>query len=151
MIKIIAVGKLKEDYLKEAVKEYMKRLSKYTKIEIIEVNDSKIDEEYKAKEEEKKEILKYITGKEYLITLEIEGKELSSIELSKKIEETLIISSDITFVIGGSCGIDKEILDNSNYHLSLSRLTFPHQLFRVILLEQIYRSFKIMNNERYHK
>lgn len=151
MIRIIAVGKLKEDYLKEAVKEYMKRLTKYTKIEIIEVNDSKVDEEYKAKEEEKKEILKYLTGKEYLITLEIEGNELSSVELSKKIEETLIINSDITFIIGGSCGIDKEIIDKSNYHLSLSRLTFPHQLFRVILLEQIYRSFKIMNNERYHK
>ena len=151
MIKIIAVGKLKENYLKEAIKEYTKRLSKYTKLELIEVNDSKIDEEFKAKEEEKKEILKYITGKEYLITLEINGKELSSLELAKKIDETLIINSDIAFIIGGSYGIAEEIIEKSNYHLSLSKLTFPHQLFRVILLEQIYRSFKILNNEKYHK
>ena len=151
MIKIIAVGKLKEEYLKEAVKEYEKRLSKYTKLEIIEVNDSKIDEEKKALEEEKIEILKHITGKEYIITLEINGKELSSVEFAKKIDETLIINSDITFIIGGSYGMHEDIRNKSNYSLSFSKMTFPHQLFRVFLLEQIFRSFKILNNEKYHK
>ena len=149
MIKIITVGKLKEDYLKEAVKEYTKRLSKYTKLEIIEVNDSKIDEEKKALEEEKIEILKNNTGKEYVI--EIEGKELSSVELAKKIDETLITNSDITFIIGGSYGMHEDIRNKSNYKLSFSKMTFPHQLFRVLLLEQIFRSFKILNNEKYHK
>ena len=151
MIKIIAVGKLKEEYLKEAVKEYEKRLSKYTKLEIIEVNDSKIDEEKKALEEEKIEILKHITGKEYIITLEINGKELSSVEFAKKIDETLVINSDITFIIGGSYGMHEDIRNKSNYSLSFSKMTFPHQLFRVFLLEQIFRSFKILNNEKYHK
>ena len=151
MIKIIAVGKLKEEYLKEAVKEYEKRLSKYTKLEIIEVNDSKIDEEKKALEEEKTEILKHITGKEYIITLEINGKELSSVEFAKKIDETLVINSDITFIIGGSYGMHEDIRNKSNYSLSFSKMTFPHQLFRVFLLEQIFRSFKILNNEKYHK
>ena len=150
MIKIIAVGKLKEEYLKEAVKEYEKRLSKYTKLEIIEVNDSKIDEEKKALEEEKTEILKHITGKEYIITLEINGKELSSVEFAKKIDETLMINSDITFIEGGSYGMHEDIRNKSNYSLSFSKMTFPHQLFRVFLLEQLFRAFKIANGETYH-
>lgn len=148
MIKIICVGKIKEEFYREAVKEYVKRLSKYTKLDIIELNDENNGDILK---KESESILKNINDKDYVITLEIDGKELSSIELSKKIEETLIINSNIVFVIGGSLGLDNSIKERSNYKLSFSKLTFPHQLFRVILLEQIYRSFKIINNESYHK
>ena len=150
MIKIITVGKLKEEYFKDAVKEYLKRLSKYTKIELIEVPD----EDYDIKKtllKEKESILKYISEKDYIITFEIEGKELTSIELSKKINDTLITNSDITFIIGGSYGLHEDIKKISNYALSFSKMTFPHQLFRIMLLEQIYRSYKIINNETYHK
>lgn len=148
MIKIICIGKLKENYLKDAIKEYQKRLSKYTKLEIIELED--ISNE-KALKEEAKQIQKHIKPQDYIITLEIEGNQISSEELSKKIETTLITNPNITFIIGGSYGLDKEIKEKSNYHLSFSKLTFPHQLFRVLLLEQIYRAFKIINNENYHK
>ena len=151
MIRIITVGKLKEDYLKDAKDEYLKRLGKYTKIEIIEVEDSKIDQENIALEEEKDRILKNILPKSYIITLEIDGKELSSIELSNLIDKIQIEYSDITFIIGGSYGIHKDIKEKANYHLSFSKLTFPHQLFRILLLEQIYRSYKILHNEKYHK
>lgn len=151
MIKIITVGKLKEKYLKEAEQEYLKRISKYTKIEIIEVEDSKVDQENIALEEEKNEILKHLTGKEYLITLEIKGKELSSIELAEKLDKTFIINSNITFIIGGSYGIHPSILAKSDFGLSFSKMTFPHQLFRILLLEQLFRSYKILNNEKYHK
>lgn len=151
MIKIICVGKIKENYYKEAVKEYIKRLIKYTKLEIIEVEDIDLNNINIILEKERDNINKYINEKDYVITLEIDGKELNSIELSKKIDETLIVNSNITFIIGGSYGLDKSIKDRSNYKLSFSKLTFPHQLFRVILLEQLYRSFKIMRNESYHK
>ena len=151
MIKIITVGHLKEEYLKDACKEYLKRLSKYTKIELIELDDSKIDEENKALEEEKEKILKNISDKAYLITLEINGTQLTSLELADKLDKTLINNSDITFIIGGSYGIHKDIIAKSNYHLSFSKLTFPHQLFRVLLLEQLFRCYKILNNEKYHK
>ena len=151
MIKIICVGKIKETFYKEAIKEYVKRLTKYTKIEIIEVEDIASDNTNLILEKEKENINKYINEKDYVITLEIEGKTLNSLELSKKIEEILIINSNITFIIGGSYGLDKTIKERSNYQLSFSKLTFPHQLFRVILLEQIYRSFKISKNESYHK
>jgi len=151
MIKIICVGKIKEAFYKDAIKEYIKRLNKYTKIEIIEVEDVASDNTNLILEKEKANISKYINERDYVITLEIEGKILTSIELSKKIEEVLIINSNITFIIGGSYGLDKSIKDRSNYQLSFSKLTFPHQLFRVILLEQIYRSFKIIKNESYHK
>ena len=151
MIKIICVGKIKEAFYKDAIKEYIKRLNKYTKIEIIEVEDVASDNTNLILEKEKANISKYINERDYVITLEIEGKTLTSIELSKKIEEVLIINSNITFIIGGSYGLDKSIKDRSNYQLSFSKLTFPHQLFRVILLEQIYRSFKISKNESYHK
>ena len=151
MIKIISVGEIKEKYLKEALEEYKKRLQKYTKIEIIEVKDEGLLEKEKSLKQEAERIKKYINEKDYIITLEIEGKEITSEELSKKIESTLIENSNITFIIGGSYGLDQSIKKLSNYKLSFSKLTFPHQLFRVILLEQIYRSFKIMNNETYHK
>ena len=146
MIKIITVGKLKEQYLKDAQDEYLKRLSKYTKIELIEVEDSKIDDEKIALSSEKNGILKHIGSKDYIITLEINGKELSSVELSKKIDQIFISNSDITFIIGGSYGIHPDILEKSNFRLSFSKMTFPHQLF-----EQLYRSYKILNNEKYHK
>ena len=151
MIKIITVGKLKEKYLKDAIEEYLKRLSKYTKVEIIELEDSKIDTENIALEEEKDKILKNINPKDYVITLEIEGKEYSSPEFAEKIRNTLIENSNITFIIGSSYGIHKDIKEKANYHLSFSKMTFPHQLFRIFLLEQIYRSYKILNNEKYHK
>ena len=144
MIKIICVGKLKEQYLKDACLEYKKRITKYSNIEIIELKDSDISKE-------KDEILKYINKKEYIITLQIEGTMISSLELSSKLDSIYNNYSDITFIIGGSDGLHDEIKKLSNYQLSFSKLTFPHQLFRVLLLEQIYRSFKIMNNETYHK
>lgn len=151
MIKIICVGKIKEKFYKEAIEEYKKRISKYTKLNIIEVEDINLNNEQLIKQKEKELILKQLEKKDFIITLEIEGKELSSIELSKKIEELEITNPNITFIIGGSYGIDEEIKKMSNYKLSFSKLTFPHQLFRVILLEQIYRSYKIKNNESYHK
>ena len=144
MIKIICVGKIKEKYLQEAIADYMKRLTKYHKVSIIELDDSNI-------EDESIKILKYIDNKDYIITLDIEGNMLSSLELANKIDKQFVINSNITFIIGGSYGLDKKIKERSDYSLSFSKLTFPHQLFRVILLEQIYRSFKILNNETYHK
>lgn len=143
-MKIICVGKLKENYLKDATNEYLKRLSKYTKIELIELKDSNIHDEADL-------ILKNINDKDFVITLEIEGNTLTSKELSQKLESWLINNSNITFVIGGSEGLDEKVKKRSNYKLSFSNLTFPHQLFRVMLLEQIYRSYKIINNETYHK
>lgn len=151
MIKIICVGKIKEKFYKDAILEYSKRLSKYTNFQIIEVDDINDDNINNILEKEKILIMKNITAKDYVITMEIEGKELSSLELSKKIEELQIYNSNITFVIGGSYGLHPEIKNRANYKLSFSKLTFPHQLFRVILLEQIYRSYKIINNEAYHK
>ena len=148
MIKIICVGKIKETYFKDALKEYEKRLSKYTKLEIIELPDYSYDEK-KEVVEEGKNILNKINEKDFVVTLEINGKNLSSEELSDFINKN--ISRSITFVIGGSNGLSSSVLDRSDYRLSFSKLTFPHQLFRVILLEQIYRSFKIINNEAYHK
>ena len=144
MIKIICVGKLKEQYLKDAVLDYYKRISKYHKIELIELEDSNI-------KSEKELILKHINRQDYVISLVISGNKISSLELAKKIDFTFITNSTITFIIGGSNGLDQDIINKSNYCLSFSDLTFPHQLFRVMLLEQIYRSFKILNNETYHK
>ena len=151
MIKIICIGKLKEKYLKDAEEEYLKRLKKYTAIELIELADSSIDDEKLSLEKEKEQILKYIKPKEYIITLEIEGKELSSIELAEKMDKTFITNSDITFIIGGSYGMHPIIKEKSDFKLSFSKMTFPHQLFRILLLEQLFRSYKILNNEKYHK
>lgn len=151
MIKIITVGTLKEKYLQEAIKEYSKRLQKYTNLEIIEVKDEGVVEPQKAIEIESSRIEKYLNNKDYIITLEIEGKEYSSPEFAEKIRNTLIENSNITFIIGGSYGLSDSIKERSNMHLSFSKMTFPHQLFRVILLEQIYRAYKINNNESYHK
>lgn len=144
MIKIICVGKLKEKYLSDGVNDYLKRISKYHKINIIELNDSNINDEGN-------EILKYINNKDYVVCLDILGDNMSSVELAQKIEKTFINYPVIAFVIGGSNGIRNDIKERSNYRLSFSKLTFPHGMFRMILLEQIYRSFKILNNESYHK
>ena len=151
MIKIVCVGKIKEKYLKDAIDEYQKRISKYTKLNIIEVKDYDYDDINKVLQDEKEQIEKYIDSKDYLITLEIEGKQITSKELAKKLDNTLTHNSNITFIIGGSYGIDQSIKNKADFHLSFSSLTFPHQLFRVLLLEQIYRTYKINNNESYHK
>lgn len=151
MIKIICVGKIKEKFYQDAILEYQKRLQKYTKLQIIQVDDYKGEVTQIILNKEKELITKHINEKDFIITLEIEGKELSSVELSKKIEEIEQINSNITFIIGGSYGLHDDIKKRSDFKLSFSKLTFPHQLFRVILLEQIYRSYKIMHNEAYHK
>ena len=151
MIKIVCIGKIKEKFFTDAIEEYKKRISKYTKLEIIELSDFDNPNKEIVLEKEKELILKNINSKDYIITLEIEGNMLNSIEFKDKIDKTLLQYSNITFVIGGSYGLSSEIKNLSNYKLSFSKMTFPHQLFRVILLEQIYRSYKILNNESYHK
>lgn len=157
-ITVITVGKIKEKYLKDAIAEYSKRLSKYCKLEIIEVADEKtpdnaseiIEDAIRAKEAER--ILKFVKDDAFVITLEINGKQLSSEELADKIEKLGVQgTSHIIFIIGGSIGLGQEVLQKSNYALSFSKMTFPHQLMRVILLEQIYRSYRIINGEPYHK
>lgn len=148
MIKIICIGKVKEKYFKDAINEYIKRISKYTKLKIIELPDYNYDV-LKTVNEEGKNILSKINEKDYVVTLEINGKQMDSLSFSRFIDEN--ISKNITFVIGGSYGLSDDVLKRSDYRLSFSSLTFPHQLFRVILLEQVYRSFKIINNESYHK
>lgn len=145
MIKIICLGKLKENYLKEMVLDYTKRIRKYHKIEIIELKDEE------GLDAEAKNILKHIDAKDYVITLEIKGKKLDSLELAEVIRNTFINYSTIVFVIGSSMGLSNEVSLRSNLRLSFSSLTFPHGLFRGMLLEQIYRAFKINNNENYHK
>ena len=151
MIKIITVGNIKEKYLKDAIEEYSKRIKKYTNIEIIEVKDEGLVEETKAIYLEGEKIKKYLNQRDYIITMEIDGKEMTSVEFSNKINNILIENSNITFIIGGSYGLSQEIKQQAKLHLSFSKMTFPHQLFRVMLLEQIYRAYKIMNNESYHK
>lgn len=151
MIKIVCVGKIKEKYLIEAIKEYQKRITKYTKIEIIEVMDESLDDISKVLKLEEEKIKKHLHSKDYIITLEIKGKELSSNEFTNLLEKVNFEYSNITFIIGGSYGLSEDIMKLANYHLSFSKLTFPHQLFRVLLLEQIYRTYKIRNNEKYHK
>lgn len=145
MIKIICLGKLKEKYLTELVNDYAKRINKYHQLKIIELKD---EEDL---EREAKNIEKYIGTNDYVITLEIEGKEIDSVSFAKLIDKTFITHSTITFIIGSSTGLSNRIKNRSNYQLSFSSLTFPHGLFRGILLEQIYRAFKINNHESYHK
>lgn len=151
MIKIITVGSIKEAYLRDAIEEYLKRLSKYTNIEIIEVKEESLVEIDKSLRLEEEKILKQINDKDYIITLEIEGKELSSMEFAEKLDKIQLETSNITFIIGGSNGLSNTIKEKSRWHLSFSKMTFPHQLFRVLLLEQIYRAYKINHNESYHK
>ena len=151
MIKLITVGSIKEKYLKDAIEEYSKRISKYTKLEIIEVKDEGLVEPQKSISLEEEKINKHISDKDYIITLEIEGKEFTSEEFAEKLDKIQLESSNITFIIGGSYGLSQNIKYRSKLHLSFSKMTFPHQLFRVLLLEQIYRAYKINNNESYHK
>ena len=151
MIKLICVGKIKEKYLNEAIDEYKKRLSKYTKLDIVELPDSSYNEIDKVKKEEGKLILKHIKETDNVIILDINGQELSSVELTTKLCFIETMNSNITFIIGGSYGLSEEAKKRANYSISFSKLTFPHQLFRVILLEQLYRTYKIRNNENYHK
>ena len=151
MIKIITVGQIKEKYLQDAIKEYKKRLSKYTNIEVIEVKDEGLVEEVKAIKLEAEKIKKHINDRDYIVTLEIEGKQMTSVEFANKIDNILIENSNVEFIIGGSYGLSDDIKNMSRLHLSFSKMTFPHQLFRVLLLEQIYRAYKINNNESYHK
>lgn len=157
-ITLITVGKIKEKYLKDAIAEYSKRLSRYCKLEIVEVADEKIPDnasdtvEDAIRDKEGERILKYIKEDAYVITLEIAGKMLTSEEMAEKIDKLGVQgTSHIIFIIGGSIGLGREILKRSDYALSFSKMTFPHQLMRVILLEQIYRSYRIMNHEPYHK
>ena len=151
MIKIICVGKIKEKYLVYAINEYIKRIQKYTKVEIIELSDESQGEVNKIIKIEGEKIEKHLNSKDFIISLEIDGKNLTSPEFANLIDQKLIENSNITFIIGGSYGIDESIKKKANYHLSFSKMTFPHQLFRLLLLEQIYRCFKINNNESYHK
>ena len=156
-ITIISVGKIKEKYFIHACDEYIKRLSKFVKLKMEHVDDEKIPENVSVKEEEilrKKEglkILNKIPKSAYVITLEIDGKNMDSIQFADKISQIENISSHICFIIGGSIGLSDDVKARSDFALSFSKMTFPHQLFRVILLEQIYRAYKINNNERYHK
>lgn len=145
MIKILCVGKIKERYLEELINDYLKRIKKYHKIEIQELKD---DINY-IKEIKSLELA--INQKDYNIALDMKGKNLSSLEFSEIIKKTLIFNSNITFIIGGSNGLNESIKNKCNLVISFSDLTFPHGLFRGILLEQIYRAFKIINNEAYHK
>lgn len=157
-ITIISVGKLKEKYLKQAVEEYSKRLQRYCKLDIIELNDEKTPdnaspkEEQQIKEKEGQAILKAIKDNSFVIALDLKGKMLSSEEFASFIQDsnTRGISS-FTLIIGGSLGLSQEIINRANYKLCFSKMTFPHQLFRVMLLEQIYRGFRIIGGEPYHK
>ena len=157
-ITLVTVGKIKEKFYRDAVEEYVKRLSRYCKVRIVEVADENtpnhapeaIEEQIKNKEGER--ILKQITDSMYVIALAIEGKELSSVQFAKKLETMGIEgNSDVCFVIGGSLGLSKEVYKRADELLSFSPMTFPHQLMRVILLEQVYRCFRIIHNEPYHK
>lgn len=157
-IDIICVGKIKEKYLKDAIEEYSKRLSRYCKLKFIELNDEKtidgqslvLDE--KVKEIEGERIIKVIKEKAFVVCCDLNGKELDSIQFSEFIDDLGVKGiSDIQFIIGGSLGLSKAVLNKSDYKICFSKMTFPHQLMRVILLEQIYRGYRIMKNEPYHK
>lgn len=157
-ITIISVGKLKEKYLKDGIAEYAKRLTKYTQIEQVELSDEPIRDKSSDAENliikkiEGSKILNAVSEKSYLVALDLKGKMLSSDELAGKfVEIQNYYSSHITFVIGGSLGLSDEVIERANFRLCFSKMTFPHQLMKLILLEQVYRAFKINNNEVYHK
>lgn len=157
-IKVISVGKVKEKYFTGAINEYAKRLSKYCKLELVEVADEKCPEALSEKEmeqvknKEAQRILAKVRDGEYVITLEIEGKQVTSEELSAKLDQLAVSGkSDVTFIIGGSLGLHSSVSKRSNFKLSFSKMTFPHQLMKVVLLEQVYRGFRISRGEPYHK
>jgi 23S rRNA (pseudouridine1915-N3)-methyltransferase len=157
-ITILSVGKLKEKYLKDAIAEYVKRLSAYCKINLIEVPDEKAPENLSGKDQlhlinkEGERLLQKIKISQYVIALDLKGKQRSSEQFSKEIENLQISGkSDVVFIIGGSLGLSNAVLNRSNTSISFSKMTFPHQLMKVILIEQIYRAYRIMKNEPYHK
>lgn len=157
-ITLLTVGKIKETYLEAGIKEYVKRLSRYCKLEILEVADEKTPDgasenmERQIREKEGKRLLNLIRPEAYVITLEIQGKQLSSPELARKLERLGVEGvSHITVVIGGSLGLSDEVIGRADFHLSFSVMTFPHQMMRMILLEQLYRCYRIINGEPYHK
>ena len=157
-ITLVTVGKIKEKFFEDAIKEYSKRLSRYCKLEVLQVADEKTPEgaseavELQIKEKEGQRILSLIRDDAYVIALAIEGKMLGSEELAEKIEKLGVGGvSQIVFVIGGALGLSSQVMKRADYALSFSRMTFPHQLMRVVLLEQIYRSYRIMNHQPYHK
>lgn len=156
-INIVCVGKIKEKYLKEAISEYSKRLSKYCNLSIIELNDNSLPNKInssiinKIKDDECKRIINNIKKDSYIISLDLKGKEYSSEDFSKSIQNIVLNGfSTITFIIGGTLGLTNDILNLSNEKICFSKMTFPHQLIRVFLLEQLFRGFKISNNETYH-
>ena len=151
MIKIICVGKIKESFYREAVQEYLKRLSKYTRIEIQEVADDGSLEPQTQIHRESERVMKQIQAKDYVILMDIGGRELSSSDFARELDQTFLTNSNVTFVIGGSYGLDDTVRSRANARISFSKMTFPHKMFRVILLEQIYRAYKIINHETYHK
>lgn len=157
-INIIAVGKIKEKYIQEGIKEFSKRLSRYCKLNIIEIEDEKAPETLSEKDmeivktKEGEKILSKIAPNSYIITLVLDGKQLTSEGLAEKFEDIMVNgNNDITFIIGGSLGLSNEVIKKSNYKLSFSKMTFPHQLMRLILLEQVYRAWRIIKGEPYHK
>lgn len=159
LIKIIGVGKIKEKFYREAIAEYQKRMSSYNKVEIVEVADEKATESLSEKEidqvktAEGERILAKIKDDAFVVTLEINGKALDSIKFAKLIQDEMLdgFGRDMVFVIGGSNGLGENILKRSNYRISFGKMTYPHQLMRVILMEQIYRAYRIINKEPYHK
>lgn len=156
-INVLCVGKIKENFFKEAILEYSKRLSRFCNLTILEIADEKIPDkanekiEQEIKGKEGNNILSHIKKDSYTIALDLNGKEFDSISFSQKMSKLSITNSNITFIIGGSLGLSKEVLSACNEKMCFSKLTFPHQLIRIFLLEQLYRSFKIANNETYHK
>ena len=156
-INIICIGKVKEIFFKDAIDEYSKRLSRYCKLEILELPDQKIPNNpsnkttNEIKEKECNNIITHIKKDSYVICLDLKGKQLSSKELSKELDNLSLITSHITFIIGGSLGLTEKLLSICDKSISFSKMTFPHQLIRIFLLEHIYRSFKISNGEVYHK
>ena len=156
-INIICTGKIKEKFLKEGALEYSKRLSKYCNLHIIELPDEKLPEklssnlEENIKQKESKNAIAHIKKDSYVIALDLKGKELSSEEFSKKIDTISLINSCITFIIGGTLGLSNEILDLADEKICFSKMTFPHQLIRLFLLEQLFRAFKISKGETYHR
>lgn len=157
-IRIIAVGKIKEDYLKQGINDYLIKISKYAKTEIIEVNDSKVKDNPKEADiqkvinEEGERVLSKIKDNEIVVNLDLNKQEFDSVQFSKFLNDKIVEGgASLTFVIGGSYGLSNVLKQRANYSLSLSKMTFLHQMTRLILLEQIYRAFKILNNEIYHK
>ena len=156
-INIVCVGKIKEQYLKDAINEYSKRLSKYCKLKIIELTDEKIPDTLnnnlseKIKSKECENILNHVNKDSYLIALDLHGKQFTSEVFSQKLNNLSMVTSNITFIIGGSLGLTTNLLDSCKEKVCFSKMTFPHQLIRVFLLEQIFRAFKIQNNETYHR